>query len=283
MRLVFISSVTAMTPLRTISVTTGSMPRGVRFILRLQAICRSPHRSSWGALSINRRRCRGPTLASIGPLRLPKLGIIMPKMGIKQRPANGLAGALFSKVQLSVLGLLIGQPDRSFRISEIIRIIGSGSGAVQRELEALTAAGIFTVSSTVSQKLYRANRQSPIFEELYGLVLKTVGLVEPLQKALKPYRPNIDVAFVYGSVAKGTDTAKSDIDLMIIGEDISYADIFAALQSAEKNLYRPIHPNLMTVDDWRKQRANKSAFVTKIAEQPKMFVIGTDHELQGIG
>jgi predicted nucleotidyltransferase len=154
---------------------------------------------------------------------------------------------------------------------------------VQRELEALSAVGFFTVSSTGSQKLYRANRQSPIFEELHGLVLKTVGLVEPLQKALKPYRPNIDVAFVYGSVAKGTDTAKSDIDLMIIGEDISYADIFAAMQSAEKNLYRPIHPNLMTVEDWRKRRANKSAFVTKIAEQPKMFVIGTDHELQGIG
>jgi predicted nucleotidyltransferase len=207
----------------------------------------------------------------------------MPKMGIKQRSPNGLAGALFSKVQLSVLGLLIGQPDRSFRISEIIRLVGSGSGAVQRELETLTAAGILTVSSTGSQKLYKANRQSPIFEELYGLVLKTVGLVEPLQKALKPYRPNIDVAFVYGSVAKGTDTAKSDIDLMIIGEDISYADIFAALQSAEKNLHRPIHPNLMTVEEWRKRRASKSAFVTKIAEQPKMFVVGTDHELQGIG
>src|ERR1700733_11050022 len=156
MRLVFISSVTAMTPLRTISVTTGSMPRGVRFILRLRAIGRSPHPSSSAALSINRRRCRGPTLAGIGLLRLPKLGIIMPKMGIKQRSLNGLAGALFSKVQLSVLGLLIGQPDRSFRISEIIRLAGSGSGAVQRELEALTAAGIFTVSSSGPQKISQA-------------------------------------------------------------------------------------------------------------------------------
>jgi hypothetical protein len=84
-------------------------------------------------------------------------------------------------------------------------------------------------------------------------------------------------------VAKGTDTAKSDIDLMIIGEDISYADIFAALQAAERNLHRPIHPNIMTIDDWRKRQSNKSAFVTKIAEQPKMFVVGTDHEFQGIG
>jgi predicted nucleotidyltransferase len=207
----------------------------------------------------------------------------MPKMGIKLRPPNGLAGALFSKVQLSVLGLLIGQPDRSFRISEIIRLVGSGSGAVQRELEALTAAGIFTVSSTGSQKLYGANRQSPIFEELYGLVLKTVGLLEPLKKALKPYQSKIEFAFVYGSIAKGTDIAKSDIDLMIIGEQITYGDIFLALQNAEKTLQRPINPNLMTPDEWRQRRNNKRAFVTKILEQPKMFVLGTDNELQGIG
>jgi predicted nucleotidyltransferase len=178
---------------------------------------------------------------------------------------------------------LIGQPDRSFRISEIIRLAGSGSGAVQRELEALTAAGIFTVSSTGSQKLYRANRQSPIFEELYGLVLKTVGLLEPLKKALKPYQSKIEIAFVYGSIAKGTDIAKSDIDLMIIGEQIAYGDIFMALQNAEKTLQRPINPNLMTPDEWRQRRSNKSAFVTKILEQPKMFVLGTDNELQGIG
>jgi predicted nucleotidyltransferase len=207
----------------------------------------------------------------------------MPKMGIKQRSPNGLAGALFSKVQLSVLGLLIGQPDRSFRISEIIRLVGSGSGAVQRELETLTAAGIFTVNSSGNQKLYRANRQSPIFEELYGLVLKTVGLLEPLKKALKPYQSKIEFAFVYGSIAKGTDIAKSDIDLMIIGEQITYGDIFMALQNAEKTLQRPINPNLMTPDEWRQRRSNKSAFVTKILEQPKMFVLGTDNELQGIG
>jgi predicted nucleotidyltransferase len=88
---------------------------------------------------------------------------------------------------------------------------------------------------------------------------------------------------VYGSIAKGTDIAKSDIDLMIIGEQITYGDIFMALQNAEKTLQRPINPNLMTPDEWRQRRSNKSAFVTKILEQPKMFVLGTDNELQGIG
>lgn len=195
----------------------------------------------------------------------------------------GLAGALFSKVQLSVIGLMIGQPDRSFSISEIIGLAGSGSGAVQRELEKLTAARIVTTGLSGKRKLYRANRQSPIFSELYGLVMKTVGLAEPLRKALMPYRPKIDFAFVYGSVARGTDNPQSDIDLMIIGKEIAYANIFRALLPAEKTLQRPIHPNVMSVDDWRKRRAQKSAFVTKIAEQPKLFVMGTDNELQGIG
>jgi predicted nucleotidyltransferase len=203
-------------------------------------------------------------------------------MGRKKSAGHGLAGALFSKVQLRVLGLLFGQTERVFSISEIIRLAGSGSGAVQRELEKLTAAGIVTMSFSGNRKLYQANRQSPIFAELHGLVRKTVGLLEPLSKALKPYQSNIDFAFVYGSVAKGTDTAKSDIDLMIIGKDITYGEIFAALQNTEKTLQRPINPNLMTPDEWRQRQSNKSAFVTKILEQPKLFILGTDNELHGI-
>jgi predicted nucleotidyltransferase len=204
-------------------------------------------------------------------------------MGRKKPATNGLAGALFSKVQLRVLGLLLGQPDRAFSISEIIRLAESGSGAVQRELEKLTAAGIVTMSFSGNRKLYQTNRQSPIFAELHGLVRKTVGLLEPLGKALKPYRSNIDFAFVYGSIARGTDTAKSDIDLMIIGKDIAYSEIFAALQNTEKTLQRPINPNMMTPDEWGQRRSNKNAFVTKILEQPKLFVLGTDNELHGIG
>jgi predicted nucleotidyltransferase len=204
-------------------------------------------------------------------------------MGRKKPTPHGLASALFSKVQLNVLGLMLGQPDRSFAISEIIRLAESGSGAVQRELEKLTAAGIVATQVVGKRKFYQANRQSPIFTELHGLVLKTVGLIEPLQKALELYQPKIDVAFVYGSVAKGTDTAKSDIDLMIIGDEIAYGDVFLALHSAEKKLQRPVHPLLMTPEEWRQRRSDSSSFATRIFEQPKMFVLGTADDLSRHG
>jgi predicted nucleotidyltransferase len=192
-------------------------------------------------------------------------------------------GALFSRVQLRVLSLLLGQPDRAFHASEIIRLAGSGSGAVQRQLEKLGAVGIFTVTISGNRKLYQANRHSPIFEELHGLITKTVGLVEPLRKALKPFAEAIDVAFVYGSVAKGRDTAKSDIDLMIVGTELSYSPVYAALQKAEKTLLRSVNPNLITPGEWKRKRAEKGSFVRKVFEQPKLFILGSEHELEGIG
>lgn len=204
-------------------------------------------------------------------------------MGRIPKRKTGLAGALFSRVQLRVLSLLVGQPDREFHASEIIRLAGSGSGAVQRELEKLADAGILLVTAAGNRKVYRANRKSPIFEELHGLIAKTTGLVEPLRHALKPFADAIDAAFVYGSVAKGQDTAKSDIDLMIVGKDLSYSLVYAALQKAEKNLRRPVNPNLMTVSEWRRKGQEKGSFVKKISEQPKLFVIGSEHELEGTG
>jgi predicted nucleotidyltransferase len=178
---------------------------------------------------------------------------------------------------------LIGNPDRSFHASEIIRLAESGSGAVQRELRKLAAAGIVVATSSGNRKLYQANRQSPIFEELYGIIVKTVGLVEPLERALKPFNSKIAFAFVYGSVAKGMDTAKSDIDLMILGQDLSYSDVFAALQKAERKTLRAVNPTLMTVEEWQQKAEHMNSFVLNVLKQPKIFIAGTDHELQGIG
>src|ERR1700691_4039401 len=126
-----------------------------------------------------------------------------------------LSNALFSNVQQRVLALIFGHPERSFYTSEIVRDVRSGTGAVQRELSRLRCSGLVSVERIGNQKHYRANRQSPIFEELQSLVLKTVALTEPLKKSLEPYSDKIKTAFVYGSVAKGADTAQSDIDVMV--------------------------------------------------------------------
>jgi len=177
----------------------------------------------------------------------------------------------------------MGQPDRSYQVTEVIRLAGSGRGAVQRELEKLSEAGILQLSVIGNRKVYQANRKSPIFQELSGLIMKTVGLLDPLRNALRPYTGRIEVAFVYGSVARGKDTANSDIDLMIIERDLAYSEVYGALQKAEAVLLRQVNPNLMTPDEWKQRIASRNSFVRNILRQPKLFLFGTENDLKGIG
>lgn len=201
-------------------------------------------------------------------------------MAIKQsRKSAGLADALFTPVQQRVLGLLFGQPQRRFQSVELIQLAGSGTGATHRILTRLADAGLVSAVRQGNQKYYQANLDSPVFAELRGLVVKTVGLVEPLRQALATQADDIHAAFVYGSVAKGMDHASSDIDLMVISDTLSYPDLFDALQSAETGLSRPINPNVMTNAEWARKLAQPDSFVTRIAAQPKLFVIGSDDEL----
>jgi predicted nucleotidyltransferase len=193
---------------------------------------------------------------------------------------QSLSSALFSKVQQRVLALIFGQPERGFHASEIIRKVRSGTGAVQRELARLQRSGLVNVERIGNQKHYRANRESPIFCELQSLVLKTMGLIEPLRQSLERYRDKINTAFVYGSVAKGTDTARSDIDLMVIGEDLSYTDLYDGLQKAEQVIGRPVNPNLLALKDWQRKLTRKDSFVGRIKAQPKIFIIGSESDLE---
>ena len=204
--------------------------------------------------------------------------MIVPEMG--RAKSSGLAGALFTPVQQRVLALLFGQPDRRFQSAELIRMAGSGTGAVHRQLQRLASSGLLTVTSEGSQKYYQANRTSPIFSELHGLVIKTVGLVEPLRQALEPLSKRIDAAFVFGSVAKQTDRAGSDVDLLIVSDDVTYPEIYETLQKAEKRLGRQVKPTVMTAGEWRKKRNAADSFAKRIAAQPKRFVIGDPDALR---
>jgi predicted nucleotidyltransferase len=130
-----------------------------------------------------------------------------------------------------------------------------------------------------NQKHYQANRACPAFAELRGLIVKTVGVVEPLRRALTAKPRDLRAAFVYGSVAKGTDKAGSDIDLMIISDRLGYQEVFEALQPAEGVLARPVNPNVMSLAEWRAKRAKKDSFAARIAAQPRLFVIGSDDDL----
>jgi predicted nucleotidyltransferase len=205
-------------------------------------------------------------------------------MGSKAAPAippaiTSLADALFTSTQQRVLAYLFGQPDRSFYATELIGLAASGSGAVQRELARLAGSGLVTVKMVGNQKHYQANPEAPIFSELCGIAMKTVGLAEPLRDALMPLAEHIACAFVFGSVAKRGDTATSDIDIMVIADDLDYADVFAALQSAEARLLRPVNPTVYRLRDWNRKRKEGNAFVTKVMAQPRIMLIGTEAEL----
>ncbi len=190
-----------------------------------------------------------------------------------------ISDALFSKVRQRVLGLLYGQPDSDFYTNEIIRLTDSGTGAVQRELESLTSAGLVIVKQVGNQKRYQANRDTPFFVELRSIVLKTFGLADVLRETLKPIAKQIRIAFIYGSIAKQEDTAKSDIDLMIIGENLTYADIFQLLEKAESQLGRKINPTFYSPSEWLRKNKDGNDFVKKILKHSKIFLIGTEDEL----
>lgn len=190
-----------------------------------------------------------------------------------------VADALFSGLQQRLLAVLFGQPDRSFYGNELLRLTGTGRGALQRELEKLVSADLVTVTPVGNQKHYQANAAAPIFAELRGIVMKTLGLADVLRTALNAVADRIELAFVFGSVAKGTDTATSDIDLMVVTETLTYADLFEGLAAAEQVLGRKVNPTLYTSAALAEKVRTENSFVLRVLSQPKIFLIGAEDEL----
>jgi predicted nucleotidyltransferase len=197
----------------------------------------------------------------------------------RRRRESSLADALFSTTQQRVLGFLFGQPERSFYATELIGLAGAGSGAVQRELARLEQSGLVTVRRLGTQKHYQANPESPLFNELVGIARKTVGLAEPLREALAPLASRVIAAFVYGSVAKRRDTAASDIDLMVVSDSLTYADVFGALEPLTARLGRTINPTVYSRRELAKRRKEDNAFVTRVLAQDKVWIVGAEDGL----
>jgi predicted nucleotidyltransferase len=208
--------------------------------------------------------------------------MIKPNMGTIASPSSSspsLADALFPKVRQRVLAVLFGNPARSFYANEVIALAGSGSGAVQRELAGLSQAGLLTVTRQGNQKHYQANAEAPVFAELRGLVLKTSGLADVLRAALLPLAPRIRAAFVFGSVASRQDTAQSDIDVLVVSPSLGYGELFGALEPATAALGRTVNPTLYTPADLALRRAQDNAFVARVLDQPKIWLIGNEEAL----
>ncbi len=209
----------------------------------------------------------------------PNMGIKPPKKGTFEYSSLGLAESLFSKVQLRVMALLFGQPDRDYISAELIELANSGVGAVRRVLKRLVKSGLVTEALVGKRKLYKANRKSPIYEELHCIILKTAALSIPICSALEPFGADITVAFIFGSIAKGNDNSDSDVDILIIGKNLSYTKLLTALQPVEKEILRSINTQILTADEWREKNDKENSFVLNVRSQPKIFLIGNENDL----
>jgi predicted nucleotidyltransferase len=192
-----------------------------------------------------------------------------------------IAEALFGQTRRQLLALFFGRPQQAFYVREVARETGAGIGAVQRELKRLHAAGLIDREASGSNVHYRANRDSPVFDELHALLTKTAGIGDIIRKALRSsrVRKEIDVAFIYGSVAKGHQAGQSDIDLMIIG-DASLVELLPAIRKAQDRLAREINPTVYDRYDLQERALTGDSFITRVLKQPRIMVIGTDDELE---
>jgi predicted nucleotidyltransferase len=199
--------------------------------------------------------------------------MIVPEMGTPDARGITIADALFSRTQQRVLGILFGEPDRSFFANEIFQRAETGRGTVQRELERLLASGLVTVRQIGNQKHYQANAASPVFHELRSILIKTTRLADPIQAALRPLRKHIELALIYGSIARGEDTAASDVDLLVVSDDLLLEKLLSHLEKAERDVGRPIHPTLYTRAEFSNRK--NSSFVKKVLAGPVIPLIGS--------
>lgn len=191
---------------------------------------------------------------------------------------TAIGDALFTKTQQRVLGLLYGHPDKTYYLNEIVRLSAVGKGSVNRELEKLCASGLLTLTRQGNQNHYQANARNPIFNELKAIIQKTFGVVDILRAALLPLLPQISAAFVYGSIAKGMEHAGSDIDLMIVADDLSYIELMTLLSPAEKQLGRTINPTVYSLQEFFDRKKSNNHFMTRVMEQPKLWLAGGKDE-----
>ena len=195
--------------------------------------------------------------------------------------SDSIADALFGKTRRNMLGTFFSNPDAEFYMRQIVRLTGSGRGAVQRELENLLEAGIITRRELGRMSLYTVNKSSPVYSELKSFVLKTVGAADVLQKALECRSADIKIAFIFGSVAKGTENRASDIDLMVVG-NITFGDVVDLIAGAEESLNREVNPMVYSLPEFARRLSEDHYFVNEVLAGDKIFIIGGEDELQSL-
>lgn len=189
-----------------------------------------------------------------------------------------LLDLLFGSYRQRALTQLLLHPNSSYYVRELARLTGTTPGTLHKELARLAQAGLLLRETQGNQVRYRANRDCPVFTELAGLFRKTSGVVGVLADVLRTLDPAPELALVFGSMARGEENARSDVDLLLI-TDCSFGDAVKALHPLQENLQREINPVIITAAEFARRIEAGDAFVGNILANPKLFVIGTEHEL----
>jgi predicted nucleotidyltransferase len=207
----------------------------------------------------------------------PILGTVVLRMGtILQRDL--LSSTLFGRVRRDVLALFFRRPEESFYLRQVVRAVGAGSGAVQREIKRLADAGILSRRGAGHHTYYQANPACPIYAELQGLITKTSGVAGVLEAALAPLSDHIDFAFIHGSVARLEHRSDSDVDVVVIG-DVTFFAVIEALAAAQDRLAREVNPTVYSLVEFSKKVDSGHPFVTSVLKGPKIMLCGDEREL----
>jgi predicted nucleotidyltransferase len=191
-----------------------------------------------------------------------------------------LSNTLFGRTRGAVLSILYGHVGESFYLRQLARDTEIALGPVQREIRQLVDSGLVARKIVGAQTLYSANQQSPVFAEIKNLVAKTVGMHDVLYEALDPLRKKINLAFVYGSVARSGEAEHSDVDLMVVGK-VDFSAVVSKLADAQRTLNREINPTVYSVKEFRgKVRGN---FLKNVLAEKKLFIIGDENVLRELG
>jgi predicted nucleotidyltransferase len=191
---------------------------------------------------------------------------------------TSVGDALFTKAQQKLLALFFGRPDKIFYLNEVVRYAAMGKGVISRELVKMTDAGLLVESKQGNQNHYQANADSPVFNELKQIALKTFGIAGVLRAGLAPLLPRLEQAFVHGSIAKGEDHAASDVDIMLVGYDLSYSEVMEMLEPIEQALQRSVNPTQYSPAEFAERMAAGQPFLTKVMAQARIDLLSGSRE-----
>jgi predicted nucleotidyltransferase len=188
-----------------------------------------------------------------------------------------IAHQLLGQTRSAVLSALLLHPESSLHVRELARLTGAAPGSLHRELRALADMGLLLRQEVGRQVHYRANCDSPLFEDIAGLLRKTTGLADVLRDALAPLDAKVALAFVYGSVAAGDERSRSDVDLMVLGT-AGFGELAQVLADAQTSVRREINPTVMTPGDFSRKFAERDGFALSVARGARLWLKGAEDD-----